>query len=148
MAKKNQSKSSQLDSLEKIDVEIYADMKAGSLAIAKTIADLIRQKQKAKQKCVLGLATGSSPKLVYAELIRMHKEEKLSFKNVVTFNLDEYYPIKKDAPQSYNTFMYNNLFSHVDINPKNVHIPNGEIEKDNVKAHAAEYEKAIEKAGG
>lgn len=94
------------------------------------------------------MATGSSPKLVYAELIRMHKEEKLSFKNVVTFNLDEYYPIKKDAPQSYNTFMYNNLFSHVDINPKNVHIPNGEIEKDNVKAHAAEYEKAIEKAGG
>ncbi|MBK7097610.1 MAG: glucosamine-6-phosphate deaminase [Sphingobacteriales bacterium] len=148
MAKKNQSKSSQLDSLEKIDVEIYPDMKAGSLAIAKTIADLIRQKQKAKQKCVLGLATGSSPKLVYAELIRMHKEEKLSFKNVVTFNLDEYYPIKKDAPQSYNTFMYNNLFAHVDINPKNVNIPSGEVEKDNIKAHAAEYEKAIEKAGG
>lgn len=148
MSKKLQSKGSSLDSFEKIDVEIYPNMKAGSLAIAKTIANLIRQKQKAKQKCVLGLATGSSPKMVYAELIRMHKEEKLSFKNVITFNLDEYYPISKNAPQSYNTFMYNNLFAHIDINPKNIHIPNGEIAKEDIKAFAAEYEKEIDKAGG
>ncbi len=148
MLKKQTESTNSLTSLEKIDVDIYPDMKAGSMAIAKVIANLIRQKQKNKQKCVLGLATGSSPKMVYAELVRMHREEKLSFKNVITFNLDEYYPISKTAPQSYYSFMYNNLFSHVDIDPKNVHIPNGEIEKDQIKAFAAEYEKEIEKAGG
>ncbi len=148
MAKKLTTHNSNLDSLEKIDLEIYPDMKVGSLEIAKTIASLIRKKAKAKQKCVLGMATGSSPKLVYAELIRMHKEEGLSFKNVVTFNLDEYYPIKRTAPQSYYNFMFNNLFSHVDIDPKNVYIPNGEIEKDDIKSFAASYEKTIEKFGG
>ena len=148
MGKKKEVKNSQLDSLEKIDVSIYPDGKSGSLAIAKTIANLIKAKQKAKKKCVLGLATGSSPKRLYAELVRMHKEEGLSFKNVVTFNLDEYYPIGKEATQSYNRFMYNNLFSHVDIDPKNVNIPDGEIDKDDIKNEAARYEKEIEKAGG
>lgn len=145
---KKKSKNSQLDSLEKIDVTIYPDSKSGSIAIAKTIADLIRAKQKARKKCVLGLATGSSPKRLYSELVRMHREEGLSFKNVVTFNLDEYYPINKDAAQSYNRFMFNNLFSHVDIDPRNVNIPNGEIDKDDIKAETARYEKEIEKAGG
>ncbi|MBO9619552.1 MAG: glucosamine-6-phosphate deaminase [Niabella sp.] len=136
------------DTLEKIDVKIYADSKEGSFAIAKKIADLIRAKQKLNQKCVLGLATGSSPKTLYAELVRMHKEEKLSFKNVVTFNLDEYYPISREAIQSYYRFMHTHLFSHVDINPKNIHIPNGEVKKEDVKAACAEYERLIEKAGG
>ena len=145
---KKKAKNSQLDSLERIDVTIYPDSKAGSLAIAKTIADLIRSKQKARKKCVLGLATGSSPKRLYSELVRMHREEGLSFKNVITFNLDEYYPISKDAVQSYKRFMFNNLFSHVDIDPRNVNIPNGEIEKDDIKAETARYEKEIEKAGG
>ncbi|MFV0605669.1 MAG: glucosamine-6-phosphate deaminase [Niabella sp.] len=148
MSKRQTISSSKIDSLEKIKVDIYPDGKAGSLAIAKTIANLIKAKQKAKKKCVLGLATGSSPKRLYTELVRMHKEEGLSFKNVVTFNLDEYYPISKDAVQSYNRFMFNNLFSHIDIDPKNVHIPNGEISKEEIKEEAAQYEREIEKAGG
>src|SRR5688572_12616444 len=136
------------DSFEKIPVRIYPDLTQGSIAVAREIADLIREKQKKKSTCVLGLATGSTPKTLYAELVRMHKEEKLSFKNVVTFNLDEYYPIDNDALQSYNRFMRNNLFDHVDIKPKNIHIPNGEINKADIKSHCSQYEKMIEEAGG
>ncbi|HEX7847568.1 MAG TPA: glucosamine-6-phosphate deaminase, partial [Chitinophagaceae bacterium] len=136
------------DSFEKIPVKIYPDLKQGSRFVAEQIASLIREKQKNKEKCVLGLATGSTPKTLYAELVRMHKEEKLSFKNVVTFNLDEYYPIANNALQSYNRFMRVNLFDHIDINPKNIHIPNGEIKKEDIKAHCTHYEKMIADAGG
>lgn len=118
------------------------------MAVAREIAALIRTKQEQKQSCVLGLATGSTPKTLYAELVRMHKEEGLSFKNVITFNLDEYYPIETDALQSYNRFMKTNLFDHVDIKPENIHIPNGEIKKEEIKAHCQQYEKKIEAAGG
>lgn len=145
---KKQTSGSQIDSLEKINVNIQADVKSGSLVVAKTIADLIRKKQQQNEMCVLGLATGSTPKTLYRELVRMHKEEGLSFSNVISFNLDEYYPISKQAPQSYNTFMQAQLFSHVDIKPENIHIPNGEIEKDEIKAACTEYERKIEEAGG
>jgi len=137
-----------VDSFEKIPVKIYPDLKAGSKAVAKQIADLIREKQKQKEKVVLGLATGSTPKTLYAELVRMHKEEKLSFKNVITFNLDEYYPVSNDALQSYHRFMRVNLFNHIDIDPKNTHIPNGEIKKEDIKEHCRQYEKMIQDAGG
>jgi glucosamine-6-phosphate deaminase len=137
-----------VDSFEKIPVKIYPDLKIGSKAVAKQIADLIREKQKKKQKVVLGLSTGSTPKTLYAELVRMHKEEKLSFKNVITFNLDEYYPISNDALQSYHRFMRVNLFNHIDIDPKNTHIPNGEVKKEDIKEHCRQYEKIIEDAGG
>jgi glucosamine-6-phosphate deaminase len=136
------------DSFEKIPVKIFPDLYQGSKAIASEIAALIRSKQKKKEKCVLGLATGSTPKSLYQELVRMHKEEKLSFKNVVTFNLDEYYPIDNDALQSYNRFMRTNLFDHIDINPKNIHIPDGEIKKEELKAYCLQYEKKIKDAGG
>ncbi len=86
---------------EKIPTHIYADAKDASRAVAHEIANLIRQKQREHKPCVLGLATGSSPKTVYAELIRMHREEGLSFQNVVSFNLDEYYPMEPDSLQSY-----------------------------------------------
>ncbi|MEO5562799.1 MAG: glucosamine-6-phosphate deaminase [Chitinophagaceae bacterium] len=136
------------DSFEKIPVKIFPDLNQGSIAVAKEIATLIRYKQKRKEKCVLGLATGSTPKTLYRELVRMHREEKLSFKNVVTFNLDEYYPVDNDALQSYNRFMRVNLFDHVDINPKNIHIPNGEIKKEEIKSWCQQYEKKIKEAGG
>jgi glucosamine-6-phosphate deaminase len=136
------------DSFEKIPVKIYPDLKEGSKFVAQQIANLIRAKQQKKEKCVLGLATGSTPKTLYAELVRMHREEKLSFKNVITFNLDEYYPIDNKALQSYDRFMRINLFDHVDINPKNIHIPNGETRKEDIKAHCNEYEKKIKEAGG
>ena len=136
------------DSLEKIPVKICKDLREGSLFAAKKIADLIKEKQSKKEKCVLGLATGSTPKTLYEELVRLHKEEGLSFKNVISFNLDEYYPIDHDAIQSYNSYMQRHLFEHIDIDPKNIHIPNGELPKEQVKAHCAAYEKMIEDAGG
>ena len=139
---------SMVDSFEKIPVKIFHDLKDGSAFAANQIAALIREKQKNNEKCVLGLATGSTPKTLYAELVRLHKMEALSFKNVITFNLDEYYPLDKDALQSYNRFMKVNLFDHIDIDAANIHIPNGEIAKDAIKAHCAAYEKEIEDAGG
>jgi glucosamine-6-phosphate deaminase len=139
---------SMVDSFEKIPVRIYPDLKEGSKFAAKEIADLIRSKQAAGQPCVLGLATGSTPRSTYTELVRLHKEEGLSFKNVITFNLDEYYPIDNDALQSYNRFMHVHLFDHIDIDPKNIHIPNGEIPKEEVKKYCLEYERMIDEAGG
>lgn len=139
---------SMVDSFEKIPVAIYPDQKKGSIAVAMEIARLIRSKQEKWEKCVLGLATGSTPKSLYAELVRMHREEGLSFKNVITFNLDEYYPIDKDALQSYNRFMHSHLFDHIDIEPQNIHIPNGEIAKDDIKAWCQQYEHTIAAAGG
>jgi glucosamine-6-phosphate deaminase len=139
---------SMVDSFEKIPVKIFPDLKKGSAEVAKEIAALIRDKQSKKEKCVLGLATGSTPKTLYVELVRMHKEEKLSFKNVISFNLDEYYPINNNALQSYNRFMRVHLFNHIDIDPKNIHIPNGEIPKEKIKENCRLYEKMIEDAGG
>jgi glucosamine-6-phosphate deaminase len=136
------------DSFEKIPVKIFPDLADGSRFVAEQIAHLIRQKQQKKEKCVLGLATGSTPKTLYSELVRMHKKEKLSFRNVVTFNLDEYYPIDKKALQSYNRFMKTHLFDHVDIHPKNIHIPDGETLKEDIKVHCLAYEKMIQDAGG
>ena len=81
------------------------------VAIAHYIADLIISKQNENKNCVLGLATGSSPMNVYKELVRLHLEEGLSFNNVITFNLDEYYPISKEDIQSYFYFMHENLFN-------------------------------------
>ena len=92
------------------------------MVIANYIANLILEKQGKNEKCVLGLATGSSPLSIYKELIRMHKENGLSFQNVITFNLDEYYPISKDSNQSYYYFMHDNLFNYIDIKPENINI--------------------------
>lgn len=137
-----------IDAFERIPVLIYPSLNEGSRAAAAQIASLIKEKQKQGVNCVLGLATGSTPKTLYAELVRMHREEGLSFQNVVTFNLDEYYPIDKDAWQSYNNYMHRIFFQHVDISAANIHIPNGELPKEKVKEHCAAYEKEIEAAGG
>jgi len=136
------------DSLEKIPVRIFATPLDGSAYVAKEIAKLIKEKEDAGKRCVIGLATGSTPKTLYAELVRMHKEEGLSFKNVITFNLDQYYPMDKDALQSYHYFMRRNLFEQTDINPDNYHLPDGMIPKDRIKEHCLDYEKQIEAAGG
>jgi len=137
-----------IDAFERIPVKIFRDLKEGSVFTANEIAALIQKKQASNEKCVLGLATGSTPITLYAELVRMHQNEGLSFKNVVTFNLDEYYPIENDALQSYNSYMHRLLFDHVDIDPDNIHIPNGELPKEEIKQHCAAYEKEIEKEGG
>jgi len=139
---------SMVDSFEKIPVKIFSSLEEGSRFIGKEIAKLIREKDAKGEPTVLGLATGSSPKSLYAELVRLHREENLSFKNVITFNLDEYYPIDNDALQSYNRFMKVQLFDKVDIDPKNCHIPNGQWKKENIKQLCIEYELQIEQAGG
>jgi glucosamine-6-phosphate deaminase len=137
-----------VDSFEKIPCHIFPGMVEGSKLVAREIATLIREKAAKNEKCILGLATGSTPKTLYHELVRLHREEGLSFKNVISFNLDEYYPIDKEAMQSYNYYMHRQLFNLVDIDPANVHIPDGSVAKDWVKKNCADYEKKIEDAGG
>ena len=133
---------------EKIHSVIFNESKEASRIVANEIATLIKKKQKENKKCVLGLATGSSPISVYNELVRMHKEDGLSFSNVITFNLDEYFPMKNNDIQSYHYFMHLHLFSHIDIKPENINIPNGEIKVTNIDKYCDEYENKIKKVGG
>jgi glucosamine-6-phosphate deaminase len=137
-----------LESFEKIPVKIYKNPTEGSNALAAQIAHLIKEKQGQNLPCVLGMATGATPILLYKELVRMHNEEGLSFKNVVTVNLDEYYPIPRNAYQSYWSFMHRHLFDHIDIDPKNIHLPNSEWTKEELKEKCVAYEQTIEKLGG
>jgi glucosamine-6-phosphate deaminase len=133
---------------EKLAVTVYPDQQSASIQVAGRIAAVIKAKQEKSEKAVLGLATGVTPVGVYQELVRLHKEAGLSFKNVVTFNLDEYYPMKPDAAQSYVTFMNENLFNHIDIDKSNVHIPDGTLAADDVADWCLNYEKQIEALGG
>jgi len=135
-------------SFEKIHNVIFDNSHDGSIIVAKEIAQLIKSKQAENKSCVLGLATGSSPIKVYEELVRMHKKEGLSFSNVITFNLDEYYPMEKQNVQSYHHFMHEHLFNHVDILAENVHIPNGTIANEDLNDYCINYDKQIEDAGG
>ena len=137
-----------VESFEKIPVQIFATPKDGSVFTASEIAKLIRAKQSVNQTCVLGLATGSTPISLYRELVRLHKDEGLSFYNVIAFNLDEYYPIDRDALQSYWCFMHVQLFNHIDIKPENINLPNGEWSKEEIKKYCQEYEAKIESVGG
>jgi glucosamine-6-phosphate deaminase len=137
-----------LESFEKVPVQIYKTPVEGSNAVAAEIASLIKEKQAKNLPCVLGMATGSTPIYLYKELVRLHKEEGLSFKNVITINLDEYYPISRDAYQSYWSFMHRHLFDLIDIDPNNIHLPNGEWTKDTLKESCLAYEQTIEKVGG
>lgn len=133
---------------ERLPVKIFESNQEASIAIAGQIADLIKSKASEGKPAVLGLATGSSPIKVYQELVRQHREEGLSFKNVVTFNLDEYYPMKKDSAKSYHYFMHHHLFDHVDIDPANVHIPDGELSIDQISEFCNGYEEKIDSYGG
>ena len=135
-------------STEKIPVRIYPDDKQASRAVALRIAKLIRERRVAGKNAVLGLATGHTPVNVYRELARMHREEGLDFSNVVTFNLDEYWPIDPSALQSYHKWMDLNFFSLVNVPAANVHIPSGTVAEKDVVAHCQQYEEAIAAAGG
>ena len=133
---------------EKIRTHVFATADEGSKAVADRIEALIKEKTLKEEMCVIGLPTGSTPKGVYAELVRRHKESGLSFRNVITFNLDEYYPIKPDHLQSYNRFMWDQLFKHIDILPANVHIPKGDCSREEVSLLGQAYERQIKEAGG
>lgn len=133
---------------EKIHNVVFDNSDLASIAVAQEIEALIRDKQAKNETCVLGLATGSSPIKVYEELVRMHQEEGLSFKNVVTFNLDEYYPMTKENIQSYWYFMHEHLFNHIDILPENINIPSGEVSSEEIHQFCIDYELRIKEAGG
>lgn len=133
---------------EKTTTSIYDSSDQASLFIARQIASLIQEKAKKAEYAVLGLATGSSPTKVYEYLVAFHKKEGLSFKNVVTFNLDEYYPMQPESIQSYVRFMNEHLFDHIDIDKKNVHVPDGTITPDKIKQYCNDYEQKILKYGG
>lgn len=133
---------------EKLPVTVYQNQQIAAKNVAKRIADLIIRKQKQNAPAVLGLATGVTPIGVYEELVRLHKEEGLSFKNVITFNLDEYFPMQPTSPQSYVAFMKENLFDHIDIDMNNVHIPDGTLAIEDIPAYCLEYEKKISTIGG
>lgn len=133
---------------ERIHNEIFKNSIEASKIVAQEIAELIRSKQAENIPCVLGLATGSSPIKVYEELVRMHKEEGLSFSTVITFNLDEYYPMTKENNQSYHYFMHQHFFNHIDIKPENVNIPDGTIAIKNLNQYCVDYEAKIKNAGG
>jgi glucosamine-6-phosphate deaminase len=133
---------------ERIRTIIVDDHDHIARLVANRIANLIREKQMAGEPAVLGLATGSTPIGVYRELIRMHQQEGLSFRDVVTFNLDEYYPMSPESIHSYNRYMRENLFAHIDIDPANVHIPRGDIPREEVDVYCRRYEDAIERLGG
>ena len=133
---------------EKIHNITYNSSQVASVLVAQEIAQLIKEKQQEETFCVLGLATGSSPIKVYEELVRMHKKEGLSFYNVITFNLDEYYGMDKNNIQSYFYFMHEHLFNHIDIHPENINIPDGNIAPDKLQQYCIDYEIKIKKLGG
>lgn len=137
--------SSALEKITTVAVDAHNDL---ARVVAERIATLIREREGSNRPVVLGLATGSTPIGVYRELIRMHREQGLSFRNVVTFNLDEYWPMPPESIHSYHRFMWENLFSQVDIDPKNVHIPSGMTPRADVERTCAAYEQAIRDLGG
>ena len=133
---------------ERIPISLFEHPKDGSIYVAKLIADTIIKKQQTGEMCILGLATGSSPITIYSELVRLHKEENLSFKNVITFNLDEYWPMNKNSRHSYHKFMFDNLFNHIDIDKKNINIPKGNVSSNKLEKHCIKFENKIKELGG
>ncbi|NWK57227.1 glucosamine-6-phosphate deaminase [Verrucomicrobiaceae bacterium N1E253] len=134
--------------MNKIPVETFDTPELAVAKLAAETAELIRSNDAAGKPTVLGLATGATPIRYYQELIRLHKEEGLSFQNVITFNLDEYAGLPREHKESYWFFMHHNLFDHIDIKPENINLPSGTVSDAEIPAHCEEYEQAIIDAGG
>ncbi len=137
-----------ITSHEKISTKIYKSSEQGSKAIANEISSIIKIKELEEKKCVLGLAVGSAPNEVYSELIRLHKEEGLSFKNVIVFGVMEYYPIAPDALQSFNRSIRDKLFNHIDIPKENINYIDSTISQEKVYDFCIKFEEKIENLGG
>jgi glucosamine-6-phosphate deaminase len=127
---------------------VFRSSAEASRHVALLIEALIRTNNSAGRPTVLGLPTGSTPVGMYRELIRMHREEGLDFSRVITFNLDEYYPMSPQDRHSYHAWMWENFFKHVNIRPENIHIPDGTVPLNRMEEYCAEYEQAIRRAGG
>lgn len=132
----------------KVPTLVFPTSKQVARHVALMIESLIRQNNSAGRPTVLGLPTGSTPVGLYRELIRLHEESGLDFSRVVTFNLDEYYPMKPDDAQSYRRWMQEHLFNHVNIAPQNIHVPDGTVPPDDVEEYCMRYEQRIRRAGG
>ncbi|TWT36519.1 Glucosamine-6-phosphate deaminase 1 [Posidoniimonas corsicana] len=137
-----------IEEIERIPCRVFRQASDASRSVAEQIAAMIRGRAAEGRTCVLGLATGSTPTGVYDELIRLHREDGLSFQNVITFNLDEYYPMQPEELQSYVRFMKEHLFDHVDIKPENAHVPDGTLSEEEVADYCRRYEGKIAEAGG
>ena len=149
VAQRQQSlKSAQYLRNTKVPTLMFSNAAEVDRHVASIIESLIRENNLAKRFTVLGLPTGSTPIGVYRELIRLHEEEDLDFSRVVTFNLDEYWPMPPDSIHSYNRWMRETFFDHVNIPAERIHIPNGTVGRGNVETTCDEYERAIEAAGG
>ena len=133
---------------ERIRTEIVAEHDALARLVAEHLATVIRREVAAKGRCVLGLATGSTPIGIYRHLIALHQAGTLDFSRVLTFNLDEYYPMAPDSTHSYRRFMWENLFAHVNVDPAHVRIPDGSVPRERVAEGCAAYEEWIAAAGG
>ena len=133
---------------EKIPTDIFEESWQASAQVASEIAAVIKEKQRLGKYCVIGLPTGSTPNGVYQELIKMHKKDGLSFKNVITFNLDEYYPIERNSVNSSYYHMFKTFFSHIDILPEHINVPEGDLPLGDVYQFCRNYEKKIEDLGG
>ena len=136
------------EQFEKIRTLLYPNADAACKELAQEIKTLIEIRRAEGKKAVLGLATGSTPTRLYRELIRLHKEEGLSFKDVITFNLDEYYGLAPDHPESYHRFMREQLFDHIDIPSENTNVPSGTVRRKDVFSWCQEYENKIDESGG
>ncbi len=137
-----------MSTLERVPVFVAERHEEIARTVAGRIAEIVRTKTAEGERPVLGLATGSTPLGVYRELIRLHREEGLDLSSVVTFNLDEYYPMDPESLQSYHRFMRESFFDHVNVRPENIHIPRGDLDEAETDAHCAAYERAIAEAGG
>src|SRR5256714_7656563 len=133
---------------ERIPTVVVPDHDDLAVLLADRVVDVIARTTAASGRCVLGLATGSTPLGIYRELIRRHQAGEVDFARVITFNLDEYYPMPPDSPPSYRRAMWENLFTHVNIRPEQVHIPDGSVPREALAEHCAAYEQAIAAAGG
>lgn len=131
-----------------LPVRVFPAREDACQTLAREVAELIGKINGQRRPAVLGLATGRTPLPFYAELIRLHREEGLSFKQVITFNLDEYLGLREGHPESYRAFMQRELFNHIDLPAENVHIPDGGLIHAEIPAHCAAYERAIREAGG
>jgi glucosamine-6-phosphate deaminase len=132
----------------RIPTLVFPTSAQASRHVALMIESLIRQNNSAGRPTVLGLPTGSTPLGIYRELIRLHKEARLDFSQVVTFNLDEYYPMPPDDPHSYRRWMQETFFDHVNLRPENIHVPDGVLAPEEVEDYCAQYEQLIRRAGG
>ena len=136
------------DSVERVNVQVFASASLAAEYACQRVAATVECRVREVGYCVLGLATGSTPVAVYRGLIALHRAGRLSFRNIVTFNLDEYHPMNPNDPQSYSRFMHEQLFDHVDILPENIHIPDGAIAMEKVGAYCRDYEERIVASGG